>query len=190
MFCFKCGSEIPEKSEFCMKCGTQILQNTSNNQNINHSPNIIIKSPLISTIIASGNNISYISTFKNENISINDITAISYIPGTTFENGKLFISTNYKEYFLDFGYKNNSKIEQLCRRFSFYIPQDSGISKSNINSTICPHCLCEVADGNFCPKCSKPLHPKWYQKNSPLTIIIMLLSFVFLAFCLIESGVI
>lgn len=30
---------------------------------------------------------------------------------------------------------------------------------------ICPHCKREVPDGNFCSNCSKPLHPKWYQKK-------------------------
>lgn len=27
MFCFKCGSEIPEESEFCMKCGIRLPKN-------------------------------------------------------------------------------------------------------------------------------------------------------------------
>ena len=25
MFCFKCGAEISDESDFCMKCGTEIL---------------------------------------------------------------------------------------------------------------------------------------------------------------------
>lgn len=32
MFCFKCGTEIPDESEFCMKCGVKIPKdNISNN---------------------------------------------------------------------------------------------------------------------------------------------------------------
>ena len=47
----------------------------------------------------------------------------------------------------------------------------------------CPFCKQEVEDANFCSNCSKPLYPKWYQKNSVGTIILMIVGFVFLAFC-------
>lgn len=33
MFCFKCGAEIPDESEFCFKCGTKIQIQQSENQN-------------------------------------------------------------------------------------------------------------------------------------------------------------
>ena len=49
---------------------------------------------------------------------------------------------------------------------------------------ICPHCHQEVQDGKFCSNCSKPLQPKWYQKNSPLTIGIMIASIIFFILCL------
>lgn len=52
---------------------------------------------------------------------------------------------------------------------------------------ICPHCKKEVPDGKFCSNCYKPLYPKWYQKNSPLTIGIMIASLIFLAFCIIYA---
>lgn len=51
----------------------------------------------------------------------------------------------------------------------------------------CPHCHAEVNEGKFCSNCSKPLNPKWYQKNSPITIILMLLAFAFLAICVYFS---
>ena len=52
-----------------------------------------------------------------------------------------------------------------------------------VKSIVCPFCKREVVDGEFCSNCSKPLRPKWYQKNSPLTIGLMILGFAFCAFC-------
>ena len=51
----------------------------------------------------------------------------------------------------------------------------------------CPFCHQEVSDGKFCSNCSKPLYPKWYQKNSPLTITIMIVSIIFFIGCLCFS---
>ena len=51
----------------------------------------------------------------------------------------------------------------------------------------CPFCHEEVSDGKFCSNCSKPLHPKWYQKNSPLTVTIMIVSIIFFIGCLCFS---
>lgn len=52
---------------------------------------------------------------------------------------------------------------------------------------ICPHCKREVSDGNFCSNCSKPLHPKWYQKNTKTSIVIMIASLIFMIICIAYS---
>lgn len=48
------------------------------------------------------------------------------------------------------------------------------------NKMRCPFCNNQTPNGKFCLHCGKPLHPKWYQKNSPLTILILIGSLVFL----------
>lgn len=60
----------------------------------------------------------------------------------------------------------------------------ASVSHNKPKTTVCPFCKREVVDDDFCPKCSKPLHPKWYQKNSPLTVVIMILALVFLIACI------
>ena len=50
---------------------------------------------------------------------------------------------------------------------------------------ICPFCKKEVEDARYCSNCSKPLHPKWYQKNSLATITIMIFAVIFLIVCVV-----
>lgn len=57
---------------------------------------------------------------------------------------------------------------------------------------ICPKCKNEISDkSKFCNHCGTVLNKKWYQKNSPITIILMILALCFLAvaiFVFLSSG--
>ena len=69
MFCFKCGAEISDESDFCMKCGTEILHHNKTEieevNSISTIPmNATIKSAFVSTIIVSETEISYKSGLK------------------------------------------------------------------------------------------------------------------------------
>lgn len=103
MFCFKCGAEISDESDFCMKCGTEILHHNKTEieevNSISTIPmNATIKSAFVSTIIVSETEISYKSGLKSETIKVSDISDIRYTAGTPSENGRLFITANGKSY--------------------------------------------------------------------------------------------
>lgn len=57
---------------------------------------------------------------------------------------------------------------------------------------LCPKCKSELLEGSAtCEKCGAVLNKKWYQKNSPLTIAIMIIAFCFLGFAIwffVSSG--
>ena len=83
MFCFKCGAEISDESDFCMKCGTEILHHNKTEieevNSISTIPmNATIKSAFVSTIIVSETEISYKSGLKSETIKVSDISDIRY----------------------------------------------------------------------------------------------------------------
>lgn len=186
MFCFKCGAQIPHNSKFCVNCGTKapnIYDSPSQDITIN---DMLIKSPLVSTIIVRNQTITYIGSTKNEEIHIPEITSVSCTPGTTFSPGKLFLSTKDNEYFLNFSYQNNAQIERLCKQLPFYI---ADCNSCKTDTVVCPNCLSDVSDGRLCPKCSRPLHPKWYQKNSVFTVAIMILSIIFMLCCFAKAGI-
>lgn len=47
----------------------------------------------------------------------------------------------------------------------------------------CPKCKTELPEGSVaCSSCGANLNKKWYQKNSPLTVVIMILALCFLGF--------
>ena len=49
---------------------------------------------------------------------------------------------------------------------------------------ICPKCKNEISpDSQYCNHCGTILNKKWYQKNSPLTIGLMIVALSFLAMC-------
>ena len=103
MFCFKCGAEISDESDFCMKCGTEILHHNKTEieevNSISTIPmNATIKSAFVSTIIVSETEISYKSGLKSETIKVSDISDIRYTAGTPSENGRLFIKANGKSF--------------------------------------------------------------------------------------------
>ena len=123
MFCFKCGAEISDESDFCMKCGTEILHHNKTEieevNSISTIPmNATIKSAFVSTIIVSETEISYKSGLKSETIKVSDISDIRYTAGTPSENGRLFITANGKSYNVMFFFNNNKKIAELCGYFS------------------------------------------------------------------------
>ena len=123
MFCFKCGVEIPDESDFCMKCGAKIPQNDKIEieevSSISTIPmNTTIKSAFVSTITVSETEISYKSGPKSETIKVSDISDIRYTAGTPSENGRLFITANGKSYNVMFFFNNNKKIVELCSYFS------------------------------------------------------------------------
>lgn len=129
MFCLKCGTQIPDKSEFCFKCGEKIPSVKDDNVNHNESEdlvsktistipmNTVIKSAFVSTITISESEISYKSGLKNLSIKISDITDISHTAGTLIQNGKLFITANGKQYTVMFFSENNEIIAELCSYF-------------------------------------------------------------------------
>lgn len=57
---------------------------------------------------------------------------------------------------------------------------------------LCSKCNSEIPEGNqFCGKCGAVANKKWYQKNSPLTIVIMIVALAFLFFAVfffVSSG--
>lgn len=115
MFCFKCGVEIPDESDFCMKCGAKIPQNDKIEieevSSISTIPmNTTIKSAFVSTITVSETEISYKSGLKSETIKVSDISDIRYTAGTPSENGRLFITANGKSYNVMFFFNNNKKL--------------------------------------------------------------------------------
>ena len=126
MFCFKCGAEISDESDFCMKCGTEILHHNKTEieevNSISTIPmNATIKSAFVSTIIVSETEISYKSGLKSE---------------TPSENGRLFITANGKSYNVMFFFNNNKKIAELCGYFSAlsnntFIPMEVTTSTSS-----------------------------------------------------------
>ena len=140
MFCFKCGAEISDESDFCMKCGTEILHHNKTEieevNSISTIPmNATIKSAFVSTIIVSETEISYKSGLKSETIKVSDISDIRYTAGTPSENGRLFITANGKSYNVMFFF-NNKKIAELCGYFSAlsnntFIPMEVTTSTSS-----------------------------------------------------------
>ena len=115
MFCFKCGAEISDESDFCMICGTEILHHNKTEieevNSISTIPmNATIKSAFVSTIIVSETEISYKSGLKSETIKVSDISDIRYTAGTPSENGRLFITANGKSYNVMFFFNNNTFI--------------------------------------------------------------------------------
>lgn len=145
MFCFKCGTEIPDESDFCMKCGAKIPQNDKieieQDNSISTIPmNTTIKSSFVSTIVVSETEISYKSCLKSETIKISDISDIRYTAGTPSENGRLFITANGKSYNVMFFFNNNKKIAELCSYFSTltnntFIPMDAPSITSQTRET-------------------------------------------------------
>lgn len=141
MFCFKCGAEISDESDFCMKCGTEILHHNKTEieevNSISTIPmNATIKSAFVSTIIVSETEISYKSGLKSETIKVSDISDIRYTAGTPSENGRLFITANGKSYNVMFFFNNNKKIAELCGYFSAlsnntFIPMEVTTSTSS-----------------------------------------------------------
>ncbi len=92
MFCFKCGAEIPDESEFCLKCGEKISNNTTRSRiaNGSHKGNlceliiesnkiIIKKKPLIKSITTQ--------------ILFSDIVDVKYYPPVGLNYGSLLIIT-------------------------------------------------------------------------------------------------
>lgn len=141
MFCFKCGAEISDESDFCMICGTEILHHNKTEieevNSISTIPmNATIKSAFVSTIIVSETEISYKSGLKSETIKVSDISDIRYTAGTPSENGRLFITANGKSYNVMFFFNNNKKIAELCGYFSAlsnntFIPMEVTTSTSS-----------------------------------------------------------
>lgn len=141
MFCFKCGAEISDESDFCMICGTEILHHNKTEieevNSISTIPmNATIKSAFVSTIIVSETKISYKSGLKSETIKVSDISDIRYTAGTPSENGRLFITANGKSYNVMFFFNNNKKIAELCGYFSAlsnntFIPMEVTTSTSS-----------------------------------------------------------
>lgn len=63
-----------------------------------------------------------------------------------------------------------------------------GLQRRENSTSICKKCGAELS-GKFCPNCGavNPRTAKWYQKNSPLTVTILILSLLFLIGCIYFS---
>lgn len=120
MFCYKCGTEIPNESEFCMNCGTKIPKKVNNqpNDNINEIDSVpmdmVINSGLNSVITVNKTIISYKTGFTTHDIKVSEIQSARYTPASFNAAGYLYITDRKKEHVIPFNKKNNDLIAELC----------------------------------------------------------------------------
>lgn len=133
MFCYKCGAEIPDESEFCMKCGQKI--NISIQENTNAYPPILegeykLKKEYIRVF---SDHIEIKRNFINTVIPFESIAAISCIKDCTvfratvtyFKNS---VTTNYHF----FGFKKEKiffELSEMLRKIAiannYHLPTNS-----------------------------------------------------------------
>lgn len=125
MFCFKCGTELPDEAVFCMKCGEKLNNNVSDTQvNQKPYPEILIGEYKLKKeyIKISADQIEIKPKFKNTAIPYNSIVDVSCIKDCTiFRTSVTYFNNSVLETYHFFGYKKEKvffDITEMLRKIS------------------------------------------------------------------------
>lgn len=117
MFCYKCGTEIPDNSEFCMKCGTNLsLTPNSTTAQCSESAETFSKSldsGVTSKITVIDGILTYKIAFITQKIRLDEITEFDFTRGTALTNGVIKLKAKGINHTIGFKKEYNDDVKEI-----------------------------------------------------------------------------
>lgn len=117
MYCYKCGTEIPDNSEFCMKCGTRLsltpdsttAQCSENAETFSKS----LDSGVTSKITVTDGILTYKIAFITQKIQLDEITEFEFTRGTALVNGVIKLTAKGVNHTIGFKKEYNDDVKEI-----------------------------------------------------------------------------